>query len=149
VIKTSYRVADPFSSLDTFSSSSIRDPVFHPIDDCEHPFLYLPGTGIASHETAISGSFQQNLAGMCNSVCIWWAIMGWISGLSSAPRARVSSCICSKRWPSQPSLRRAASWFCKLYMHQYRGMPGPRSGSGWVREQGREEGGYKGLWDSI
>jgi hypothetical protein len=37
--------------------------VFHPIDDCEHPLLYLPGTGIASHETTISGSFQQNLAG--------------------------------------------------------------------------------------
>ena len=32
-------------------------PVFHHIDDCEHPLLYLPGTGIASQETAISGSF--------------------------------------------------------------------------------------------
>jgi hypothetical protein len=40
--------------------------VLHPIDDCEHPLLYLPGTGIASHETAISGSLQQNLAGICN-----------------------------------------------------------------------------------
>jgi hypothetical protein len=29
--------------------------VFHPIDDCEHPLLYLPGTGIASQEIAISG----------------------------------------------------------------------------------------------
>jgi hypothetical protein len=38
-------------------------PVFHPIDDCEHPLLCLPGSGIASQETAISGSFQQNLAG--------------------------------------------------------------------------------------
>jgi hypothetical protein len=38
--------------------------VFHPIDDCEHPLLYLPGTGIASLEIAISGSFQQNLAGI-------------------------------------------------------------------------------------
>jgi hypothetical protein len=27
--------------------------VFHPIDDCEHPLLYLPGTGMASQETAI------------------------------------------------------------------------------------------------
>jgi hypothetical protein len=26
--------------------------VFHLIDDCEHPLLYLPGTGIASYETA-------------------------------------------------------------------------------------------------
>jgi hypothetical protein len=24
-----------------------------------------------------------------------------------------------------------------LYMPQYRGTPGPRSGSGWIREQGR------------
>jgi hypothetical protein len=76
---STYRVADPFSSLNTFSSSSIRGPVFHPIDDCEHLLLYLPGTGIGSQETAISGSFQQNLAGMCNSVCVWWLIMGWIA----------------------------------------------------------------------
>jgi hypothetical protein len=44
--------------------------VFHPIDDCEHPLLCLPDTGIASQETAISGSFQQNLAGVCKSVCL-------------------------------------------------------------------------------
>ena len=80
---STYRVADPFSSSGTFSSSSNEVPVFHPIDDCEHPLLYLPGTGLASHETAISGSFQQNLAGMCNSVCIWWLIMGWIPGWGS------------------------------------------------------------------
>ena len=67
---STYRVADPFSSLGTFSSSSIGGPVFHPIDDCEHPLLYLLDTGVASQETAISGSFQQNLAGICNSVCI-------------------------------------------------------------------------------
>jgi hypothetical protein len=54
--------------------------VFYLIDDCEHPLLYLTGTGLASHEPAISGSFQQNLAGMCNSVCVWWLIMGWIPG---------------------------------------------------------------------
>jgi hypothetical protein len=29
---------------------SLGGPVFHPIDDCEHPLLYLPGTGIASQE---------------------------------------------------------------------------------------------------
>jgi hypothetical protein len=45
--------------------------VFHPIADCEHPLLCLPGTGIVSQETAISGSFQQNLAGVCNGVSIW------------------------------------------------------------------------------
>jgi hypothetical protein len=58
------KVADPFSSLGTFSSSSIGGAVFHPIADCEHPLLCLPGPGIASQEKAISGSFQQNLAGV-------------------------------------------------------------------------------------
>ena len=58
---STYRVADPFSSLGTFSSSSIGGPVFHLIHDCEHPLLYLPGTGIVSQETAISGFFQQDL----------------------------------------------------------------------------------------
>jgi hypothetical protein len=29
-----------------------------------------------------------------------------------------------------------APWSCKLYMPQYKGMPGPRSGSGWIGEQG-------------
>jgi hypothetical protein len=38
----SYRVADAFSSLGTFSSSFIGDPVFHPIADCERPLLFLP-----------------------------------------------------------------------------------------------------------
>ena len=63
---STYRDADPFSSLDTFSSSSIGGPVSHPIVDCEHPILCLLGPGIVSQETAISGSFQQNLASVCN-----------------------------------------------------------------------------------
>ena len=77
---SSYRAADPFSFLGTFSSSFIEDPVFHPIDDCEHSLLYLPGTGKASQETAISGSFQQHLADVCNSVYVWWLSMGWTPG---------------------------------------------------------------------
>ena len=71
-----YRAAGPFSSLGTFSSSFIGGPMFHPIADCEHPLLYLPGTGIVSQETAISGSFQQNLAGVCKGVSFWRLIMG-------------------------------------------------------------------------
>jgi hypothetical protein len=59
--------------------------------------------------------------------------------LTSTPRARVSSCICSRRWPSRPSLGEETPWSCKLYMPQYRGTPGSRSGSGWVGEWG---GGY-------
>ena len=80
---STYRVADPFSSLGTFSSSSIRGPVIHPIADCEHPLLCLLGPGIVSQETAISGSFQQNLASVCNGVRVWMLIMGWIPGYGS------------------------------------------------------------------
>ena len=57
--------------------------MFHTIDDCERLLLYFPGTGIASQETVISGSFQQNLASICNSVWAWWLIMGWIPGWGS------------------------------------------------------------------
>jgi hypothetical protein len=57
--------------------------VFHPIDVCEYPLLYLPGNGKASQETAISGSLQQNLAGLCNSVCIWLLTIGWTPGWGS------------------------------------------------------------------
>jgi hypothetical protein len=62
----------------TFSSSSTGGPLSHPRDDCEHPLLYLQDPGIASQETAISGSCQQNLAGICNSVWVWWFFMRWI-----------------------------------------------------------------------
>jgi hypothetical protein len=75
---STYRVADPFSSLGTFSSSSIGGPVIHPIADCEHPLMCFLGPGIVSQETAISGSFQQNLASVCNGVGVWKVIMGWI-----------------------------------------------------------------------
>jgi hypothetical protein len=80
---STYRVADPFISLGTFSSSSIEGPVIHPITDCEHPLLCLLGPSIALPETAISGSFQQNLANVCNGVSIWRLIMGWLPGYRS------------------------------------------------------------------
>ena len=50
--------------------------------------------------------------------------------LTSIPRACVSSCICSRRWPSRPSLGRVVLWSCKLYMPQYRGTPWQKSGGG-------------------
>ena len=77
---SSYRIADPFISLDTFSSSFIGGPVVHPIDDCEHPLLYLPGTAIASQETAISESRQQNFAGICKCLCLVadYGIESWV-----------------------------------------------------------------------
>jgi hypothetical protein len=53
------------------------------------------------------------------------------------PGALDSSCICIKRWPSRPSLKRVAHWTHKLNMPQYRGTPGPKKWE-WV---GREVGG--------
>ena len=77
---STYMVAVPFSSLGTFSSSSIGGTVIHPIADCEHRLLCLLGNGIVSQATAISGSFQQNLASECNGASVWKLIMGWIPG---------------------------------------------------------------------
>ena len=37
----------------------------------------------ASQQTAIFGSCQLNLAGICNSVWVWWLYMGWIPGWGS------------------------------------------------------------------
>jgi hypothetical protein len=80
---STYRVADPFSSLGIFSSSSIGGPVIHPIADCKHPLLCLLGPSIVSKERALSGSFQQNPASVCNGVSVWKLIMGWIPGYGS------------------------------------------------------------------
>ena len=66
--------------------------------------------------------------------------------LTRTPGACVSSCICIRRWPSRPSVEREAHGSCKLYMPQYRGTPGPRSGSGWVGEWVGE--GMGDFWDS-
>jgi hypothetical protein len=43
---------------------------------------------------------------------------------------------------------RRGPWYCEDHMPQYRGMPGPWSGSGWVGEQGWGEG-IGDFWDSI
>jgi hypothetical protein len=79
---------------------------------------------------------SQGAKGICNP------IGGTTLWTNQYPGALDSSCICIKRWPSRPSLEREAHWTCKLYMPQYRGMPGPKSGSGWVGESG---GGCEGL----
>jgi hypothetical protein len=67
----SYRAADPFSSLDIFSSFFIGGPLLCPVNGCEPPLLYLSGTGRASQETALSGSCQLALVGLLNSVWVW------------------------------------------------------------------------------
>ena len=67
--------------------------------------------------------------------------------LTSTPGACVPSCICIRRWPIRPSVEREAQRLCKLYLPQYRGMPGPRSGSGWAWKWVGECVGD--FWDSI
>jgi hypothetical protein len=56
----------------------------------------------------------QGVEGVCNP------IGGTTYELISTPRACVSSCICSRRWPSRPSLGRESLSSCKLSMSQYR-----------------------------
>ena len=129
-----------------------------------------PGTGIASQEIAILGTCQQNLATICNSVCVWWLFMGWIPGWGSLwvvlpsiselcqcltnteviywvehrdpnkgatestqgakgvyspiggttiwtnqyPQSCVSSCICNRGWPIQPSMEGEALDLAKI-----------------------------------
>ena len=46
-------VANPFTSFNPFSNSSIGDPVLSPMVGCEHLPLHLSGSGSASQETAI------------------------------------------------------------------------------------------------
>jgi hypothetical protein len=69
-----------------FSGSFIGDLVLCPMDDCEHPLLYLLGTGRVSQETAKSGSCQQALVGIFLVTgfgsCLWGgspseAVSGW------------------------------------------------------------------------
>ena len=83
---STYMVADPFSSLGAFSSSSIGGPVFHPIDDCEHPLLCLPGTGKASQRQLYQGPFSKILLSYAVvsgfGGCLWdgspdGAVSGW------------------------------------------------------------------------
>jgi hypothetical protein len=80
---STYRVADPFSSLGTFSSSSIGGPVFHPIADCECPLLCLPGTGIALQEI-YHGVFSKILL----AYAMVSAFVGWL--WEGSPGAAVS-----------------------------------------------------------
>jgi hypothetical protein len=58
---STYRVADPFSSLGAFSSFSIGGPMLHLIEDCEHPLLYLPGHCICTTTLEVSLEVPQKI----------------------------------------------------------------------------------------
>jgi hypothetical protein len=75
---SSYGASDPFRSLGTLSRFFLGDLELHPMGDCEHTLLYLPGTDKGPQETAISGYCHQTLVGICHSVWVWWLFMGWI-----------------------------------------------------------------------
>jgi hypothetical protein len=57
--------------------------VIHSIADCEHPLMCLLGPSIVSQETAISGSFQQSLASVCNGISVLRLIIGCFPGYAS------------------------------------------------------------------
>ena len=57
----------PLHLLQSFNSST-GDPMLSPMDGCEHPPLYLSGSGKAAQETAKTGPCQQALPGIHNSV---------------------------------------------------------------------------------
>ena len=57
--------------------------MLNPLVVYEHSSLCLSGSGRHSQETVISGSCQQALLGICNSVWVWWLYMGWIPSWGS------------------------------------------------------------------
>jgi hypothetical protein len=54
-----HRATNPLSSFSPFSNSSIGDHTLSPMVGCKHLPLYLSGSGRASQEIAISGSYQK------------------------------------------------------------------------------------------
>ena len=100
-------VANPFSSFSSFPNSSIGDPMLSLMVCCEHPPLYLSGSGRASQETAISGSCQQALIGISNTVWVWCLYMEWIprslDGLSFSLCSTFCLCISSLEYFVLPS----------------------------------------------
>ena len=66
------------SSFSPLPNSSSGVPVLSWMVGCKQPHLYWSGSGRASQETAVPGSCQQALLGICNSVWFWYLHVGWI-----------------------------------------------------------------------
>jgi hypothetical protein len=68
--------------------------------------------------------------------------------LTSTPELLTLAAYVSKDGLIRPSLEREAHWTCKLYMPQYRGMPGPKKKNG-NELVGKWGEGMGDFWDSI
>ena len=75
---SSYGIANPFSSFSPFPNSSTGVPVLSLIVGCEHPPLYLSGSGTTELSGDSYNRRQQAVLGISNSVWVWWLYMGWI-----------------------------------------------------------------------
>jgi hypothetical protein len=125
---SSYGATNPFSSLGPFSSSFTGDPVLSPMDGCEHPLLYLSGTGRVSRQLYQAPVRKHLLASTIVS-----------RTKSTHGGTHGSRCICSRGCSSRSSMGgEALPWSCEGSRPQCRGVPGPGSESGWVGEQGKE-----------
>jgi hypothetical protein len=84
----------------------------------------------------------QGAEGFCNPI---GGTIIWTNQYS--PRARVSSCICSRRWPSWPSLGGEALGLTKIICPNTRECQGQEAGVGGWRAGWWE--GVGDFWDSI
>jgi hypothetical protein len=105
-----YGAANPLSSFSPFSNPSIGDPVLSPMVGCEHPPLYLTGSGRASQETAISGFYQQARPSIHNKYPGMVAVYGMdpqvgqsLDGLSFSLYSTLCFCISSHGYFIPPS----------------------------------------------
>ena len=134
---SSYGTANPFSSLGTFSSSFIGDLVLPPMDYCGHPLLYLPGTGRAPQETAISGSCLKALVAIVSGLggCLIVLLLKSLTKETLVLCAdNLPLCFPSQKLPSslQPGNQDTeTAGFCAAFSYSSQGLPPPPLGLEW------------------
>jgi hypothetical protein len=101
---------------------NIKSETLNVIEEKVGNSLELIGTG---------GNLLNNSNGSRCKIILWVERQ---CELTDTPGAPVSNCMWIWGWPSRPSVGGEARWSCRLCMPQYRGVPGPGSGSGWVGE---------------
>jgi hypothetical protein len=71
--------------------------MFHPIDDCEHPLLYLPGTGIASRETLLYQGPDSKILltyAIVSGLVVVYGMDPWVGQSLDGPSFHLSSKLC-------------------------------------------------------